>query len=47
MNGTNSKKELAIINSSREIIFASEKEDFAEQSRMKAESVRSEINKFR
>jgi orotidine 5'-phosphate decarboxylase subfamily 2 len=47
VNGTNSKKELAIINSSREIIFASGKEDFAAQSRMKAESVRNEINKFR
>jgi len=45
--GTNSKKELAIINSSREIIFASNKEDFAQRARMKAESVRDEINTFR
>lgn len=47
INGTNSKRELAIINSSREIIFASDKEDFAQQARMKADSVRCEINKFR
>jgi len=47
INGTNSKKELAIINSSREIIFASDKEDFAQHARMKAESVRNEINTFR
>jgi len=45
--GTNSKKELAIINSSREIIFAGTGEDFAEQARKKAESVRNEINSFR
>jgi orotidine-5'-phosphate decarboxylase len=45
--GTNSKKELAIINSSREILFASDKEDFAQRARMKAESVRNEINSFR
>jgi orotidine 5'-phosphate decarboxylase subfamily 2 len=46
-NGTNSKKEMALINSSREIIFAGNGEDFAEQSRKKAESVRNEINKYR
>jgi orotidine-5'-phosphate decarboxylase len=46
-NGTNAKKEMALINSSREIIFAGEKEDFAEHSRRKAESVRDEINKYR
>jgi len=46
-NGTNSKKEMALINSSREIIFAGEQQDFAEQSRKKAESVRNEINKYR
>jgi len=47
INGTNSKKELAIINSSREILFASDKEDFAQHARMKAESLRNEINTFR
>jgi orotidine-5'-phosphate decarboxylase len=47
INGTNSKRELAIINSSREILFASDKEDFAQRARMKAEAVRSEINAFR
>ena len=47
INGTNSKKELAIINSSREIIFASGDEDFAQRAQMKAESVRDEINTFR
>jgi orotidine-5'-phosphate decarboxylase len=45
--GTNTKKEMALINSSREIIFASGNEDFAEHSRRKAESVRNEINKYR
>ena len=45
--GTNSKKELAVINSSREIIFAGAGEDFAEQARKKAETVRNEINAFR
>jgi orotidine-5'-phosphate decarboxylase len=47
INGTNSKRELAIINSSREILFASDKEDFAQRARMKAEAVRNEINTFR
>jgi orotidine-5'-phosphate decarboxylase len=46
-NGTNSKKELALINSSREIIFAGDGEDFAERARAKAEAVRDEINKYR
>ena len=46
-NGTNSSSEMALINSSREIIFTGGKEDFAEQSRRKAESVRDEINKYR
>jgi len=46
-NGTNSKKEMALINSSREIIFAGDQRDFAEQSRKKAELVRNEINKYR
>lgn len=46
-NGTNAKKEMALINSSREIIFAGENENFAEHSRRKAESIRDEINKYR
>lgn len=46
-NGSNSRKEMALINSSREIIFAGENEDFAGQSRIKAEAVRNEINKYR
>jgi orotidine-5'-phosphate decarboxylase len=46
-NGTNAKGEMALINSSREIIFAGEHQDFAEQSRKKAELVRNEINKYR
>lgn len=46
-NGTNSHGELALINSSREIIFAGDDEEFAEQARTKAESVRNEINKYR
>lgn len=47
MNGTNSKGEMAVINSSREIIFAGTQQDFAEQARKKAEAVRNEINKYR
>jgi orotidine-5'-phosphate decarboxylase len=46
-NGTNAQGEMALINSSREIIFAGNKENFAEQSRKKAESVRNDINKYR
>jgi orotidine-5'-phosphate decarboxylase len=46
-NGTNSQGEMALINSSREIIFAGQHEDFATQARMKAESVRNKINKYR
>jgi len=46
-NGTNAQGEMALINSSREIIFAGDKEDFAEQARKKAESVRNDINKYR
>jgi orotidine-5'-phosphate decarboxylase len=46
-NGTNAQGEMALINSSREIIFAGEHQDFAEQSRRKAELVRNEINKYR
>jgi orotidine 5'-phosphate decarboxylase subfamily 2 len=46
-NGTNARGEMALINSSREIIFAGEQQDFAEQSRKKAESLRDTINKYR
>lgn len=46
-NGANANGEMAIINSSREIIFASTQQDFAEQARMKAQAVRDEINNFR
>ncbi|HUS99204.1 MAG TPA: orotidine-5'-phosphate decarboxylase [Candidatus Thermoplasmatota archaeon] len=46
-NGTNAQGEMTLINSSREIIFAGEHQDFAEQSRRKAELVRNEINKYR
>jgi orotidine-5'-phosphate decarboxylase len=46
-NGTNSKGEMALINSSREVIFAGNNQDFAAQSRQKAESVRDDINKYR
>jgi orotidine-5'-phosphate decarboxylase len=46
-NGTNTKGEMALINTSREIIFAGEEQDFADQSRRKAESVRNDINKYR
>jgi orotidine-5'-phosphate decarboxylase len=45
--GTNAKKEMALINSSREIIFASDQENFVDRSRTKAESIRDEINKYR
>jgi orotidine-5'-phosphate decarboxylase len=46
-NGTNAQGEMAVINSSREIIFAGNQEDFAVHARKKAESVRNEINKYR
>ena len=46
-NGANSKGELALINSSREIIFAAQNEEYAEQARKKAETVRNDINKYR
>jgi len=46
-NGTNSKGKMAVINSSRGIIFAGDSEDFAEISRRKTVSLRDEINKFR
>ena len=46
-NGTSARGDMALINSSREIIFASTQQDFAEQARKKAEFVRAEINKYR
>jgi orotidine-5'-phosphate decarboxylase len=46
-NGTNSNGEMAIINSSRGIIFAGNNENFSEISRNKALSLRNEINKYR
>ena len=46
-HGTNADGDMALINSSREIIFASVQQDFAEQSRKKAQLVRDEINKYR
>ena len=46
-NGTNSNGEMAIINSSRGIIYAGNKEDYAQSSRNKALLLRNEINKYR
>ena len=46
-NGTNSKGRMAVINSSRGIIFAGDDEDFATVSLKKAISLRDEINKYR
>ena len=46
-NGTNSKGKMAVINSSRDIIFAGDDEDFATVSLKKAISLRDEINKYR
>ena len=45
--GTNKKGEMAIINSSRGIIFAGDDEDFAENSRNKSLILRNNINKYR
>jgi orotidine-5'-phosphate decarboxylase len=45
--GTNSKGELAIINSSRGIIFASSGEDFALKTRKAALNLRRRINRYR
>jgi orotidine-5'-phosphate decarboxylase len=46
-NGTNKNGEMAIINSSRGIIFAGSDEKYPEISRKKAISLRDEINKYR
>ena len=45
--GTNNNGEMAIINSSRGIIFAGNGKDFAEKARNSAVSLRDEINKYR
>lgn len=45
--GMNKNKAGIIINSSREIIFASNKADYAEAARSKARALRDEINKYR
>jgi orotidine-5'-phosphate decarboxylase len=45
--GTNAKGYMAIINSSRGIIFAGNDEDFAEKSRNSALALQKEINKYR
>jgi orotidine-5'-phosphate decarboxylase len=47
IHGTNNKGEMAIINSSRGIIFAGNDENFAEVSSYAALSLRDEINKYR
>jgi orotidine-5'-phosphate decarboxylase len=46
-NGVSSSGEKAIINSSRQIIFASKGKDFAEAARKAAMTLRDEINKNR
>ena len=46
-NGTNKNGDMAIINSSRGIIFAGDDENFAEASRTNALSLRDKINKYR
>jgi orotidine-5'-phosphate decarboxylase len=46
-NGTNSSGQMAIINSSRGIIFAGKDENFTEASRKKTFSLRKEINLYR
>jgi len=46
-NGTNSNGEMALITSSRGIIYAGKEKDFAEHSRKAAETLRDDINAFR
>ncbi|MFC1559810.1 orotidine-5'-phosphate decarboxylase [Candidatus Margulisiibacteriota bacterium] len=46
-NGVNRKGERAIINSSRGIIYASQKEDFAGTARIAARKLKEEINSYR
>ncbi len=45
--GTNSKSEMAVINSSRGLIYAGTGEDFAEHTREATRTLRDEINKYR
>ena len=45
--GTNSNKELAVINSSRGIIYAGSKKDFAEQAREATIELNDNINRYR
>ncbi|MBN2603328.1 MAG: orotidine-5'-phosphate decarboxylase [Candidatus Thermoplasmatota archaeon] len=45
--GTNKKKEMAIINSSRGIIYASDDKDFADSARKSALLLKNEINLYR
>ncbi len=45
--GTNSKKEMAIINSSRDILYAGSNEHFADAARNATEKLRTIINRFR
>ena len=45
--GTNKEGKMAIINSSRGVIYAGSNEKFYEKSRQKAEFLRDEINKYR
>jgi len=47
INGTDQLGEMAIVNSSRGIIYASEGEDFAEAARGKAKELRDNINSIR
>lgn len=44
--GTNSKGEMAIINSSRAVIYAADNQDFADKSREKTMQLNDEINKY-
>jgi orotidine-5'-phosphate decarboxylase len=46
-NGTNRKGELAVINSSRGIIFSGDDEHFSKASRDQAQQLRNNINKYR
>ena len=46
-HGTNKKGGAAIINSSRGVIFAGDDENFAEESRDAASSLKNEIDKYR
>ena len=46
-NGTNKDGEMAVINSSRGIIYAGDGENFAQESKKQAVSLRDEINKYR